>query len=1267
MEDNSTFRQLTGAGIHGIFFRFRKTVLIAASGILFLILLLFYHSENTDFAGNKAVDQKVKDSFVEAFHNEFRTLENYHGDLIKKISQKGIGALTTDDNRNKSNSAAFSLDGKFIAGFSLLSQLDTEQFLKLKKERALILLNSLRADLAISSEINFQGSRYLLVSVTILDKFYSLKNQYDDPDNFFTGFEKKAGTTVSFTGSGSKNDLQLTSPDGRVLAVVTLENSDSNRIKSSVFLTVFRIFLFVASTLLLFHACYLFITGAKSKFRTGLETVKPGYLFPGVLIALFMVLSLRIFLLNFDAGILLGLKDFDNPANYSSPFGFGVAGSPVNLLITSFLGTIFTATLLSAVIRNNRKQSNHPSILAIRAVISIFLSVLLLRGFAAVQRSIVYDSSLRYFMGDSILPGKDVILMNISILMASFTLISLTVMFIASAINSLHLSLNRLKFASKPGILLPALKIIAVVVSILPGLLYFAVFEKEMILPLPSLLISLLLLVAVYFVLGKQNALVSTFLVIALISSTSSIILLSKFNEDLEKDSLKKIALEINRPTDTFMRFLVQQSLSIVLRMNVSPQDNEATLTGMAFRVWSGSILNGEVYPCKISIYKGATQKDIFSPFGIPSLNEFNDAPDTSLTDIAIRDSSVSEGKLITGAIPFAESDSTKYFAVVTILKRDFHVPGAGIPLFMRPETNPVNDIIDLRRMSIFKFVNDTPIGSFGAVQIPDKEIVKIRDKYKSGRVEELYRTTISGQEASIFYLLSNQGEVNSLTVLILKDKDPVRILFNFFKLFFLHSLFILLLLLVVAIVRFRKIYELFFRFRFQLTVSFMIMSAIPILALALFNRDNQASVDEKNRYFALKSRAEKVKQIVQTLEPGSTSLNLTGIPSSIYRDGKLFFISPNEAKAPFIPGYLQLPATSPGLVPVEDFFLTQHFDRYKYFSFSHSWLNNGKIYTVLVNDISDRDEQSLTLLEFDVFLFGVYSLAIILTSILATFISGRISSPLLKLTKATNSVALGNFDYDISSGNKGEIGELIRGFRYMTDELKKNQDEIALLEREAAWKEMAKQVAHEVKNPLTPMKLSVQHLLSAYKDGAPNLPELTEKILVSILKQIEILNQTASEFSRFAKMPGFQPHPVNISSLILEIKDLYTGSPLRFEFRSELENAFILGDESYFKRSMINLTKNAIQAGASSVTVKLIQIENEYELTVLDNGKGITEETASKIFEINFTTKVTGTGLGLKLTRRFVESVGGSIELLKSDEGTLFKMKFPVFKEKLD
>jgi nitrogen fixation/metabolism regulation signal transduction histidine kinase len=262
------------------------------------------------------------------------------------------------------------------------------------------------------------------------------------------------------------------------------------------------------------------------------------------------------------------------------------------------------------------------------------------------------------------------------------------------------------------------------------------------------------------------------------------------------------------------------------------------------------------------------------------------------------------------------------------------------------------------------------------------------------------------------------------------------------------------------------------------------------------------------------------------------------------------------------------------------------------------------------------------------------------------------------------NSVALGNFEYEISSSSRGEIGELIRGFRYMTDELRKNQDEIALLEREAAWKEMAKQVAHEVKNPLTPMKLSVQHLLSAQKDNAHNLPALTEKILNSLLKQIEILNQTASEFSKFAKMPGFEPHKIEIVSLISEIKDLYTGSPTRLIFATSLSEALINGDESFFKRSIINLIRNAVQAGASSVTLSLSLIGNQYELMVSDNGKGISAENRDKIFEINFTTKATGTGLGLKLTRRFVESAGGSIELLDKKPGTHFRITFPVFND---
>jgi signal transduction histidine kinase len=197
-------------------------------------------------------------------------------------------------------------------------------------------------------------------------------------------------------------------------------------------------------------------------------------------------------------------------------------------------------------------------------------------------------------------------------------------------------------------------------------------------------------------------------------------------------------------------------------------------------------------------------------------------------------------------------------------------------------------------------------------------------------------------------------------------------------------------------------------------------------------------------------------------------------------------------------------------------------------------------------------------------------------------------------------------------------------------------------------------------------MKLSVQHLLSAYKDNAPNLAALTEKILNTVLKQIDILNTTATEFSKFAKMPGFTPNPINITTLISEVKDLYTGSPLSFVFTSSLTEVNIMGDESYFKRAVINLVKNAIQAGATEVIVNLDLSEQGYILLISDNGKGIPPEIREKIFDINFTTKATGTGLGLKLTRRFVESVAGTMELLDKQPGTYFKIIFPKIEKKI-
>ncbi|MBK7866330.1 MAG: hypothetical protein IPJ75_04660 [Ignavibacteriales bacterium] len=200
-------------------------------------------------------------------------------------------------------------------------------------------------------------------------------------------------------------------------------------------------------------------------------------------------------MLEFEAGKLLGLAVFDNPVNYSSPFGFGVAKSPINLLITTFLGAMFAVFVVHHHYKN--QADNHGSIF--RLIISILAGsaglILVTRALAAIQRSIVYDSSLRYFLGDSIIPGKDVTMMNICIVLASFTLIAVATLIlhrlIESWINLFEKIPGEKSRELKSRVLTPAGWIIPMVTF----LLFFAVQDSELIPTLPSLLLIIVMLI----------------------------------------------------------------------------------------------------------------------------------------------------------------------------------------------------------------------------------------------------------------------------------------------------------------------------------------------------------------------------------------------------------------------------------------------------------------------------------------------------------------------------------------------------------------------------------------------------------------------------------------------------------------------------------------------------------------------------------------------------------------------------------------------------
>jgi nitrogen fixation/metabolism regulation signal transduction histidine kinase len=294
--------------------------------------------------------------------------------------------------------------------------------------------------------------------------------------------------------------------------------------------------------------------------------------------------------------------------------------------------------------------------------------------------------------------------------------------------------------------------------------------------------------------------------------------------------------------------------------------------------------------------------------------------------------------------------------------------------------------------------------------------------------------------------------------------------------------------------------------------------------------------------------------------------------------------------------------------------------------------------------------------------------LLILITMSLAVFISGRLTSPLALLSARLASVELGKKSEHLSYKGNDEIGELVKQYNRMVDEIEESASKLANSEREYAWREMAKQIAHEIKNPLTPMKLNVQQLLKSWKDGAPGFEEKLEGFSRNQIEQIDNLSLIASAFSSFAKMPGTNPSEVNLLEQIETTLELFKNTDnttflVQWPHESKV---FIFADKEHLNGIFSNLFKNSIQAipqnrkGLIKVTLEVIK--NKAVISVSDNGSGISDALQKRLFTPNFTTKSSGMGLGLSIVRKYVEEANGKIWFeSEADKGTTFFIEFPL------
>lgn len=333
----------------------------------------------------------------------------------------------------------------------------------------------------------------------------------------------------------------------------------------------------------------------------------------------------------------------------------------------------------------------------------------------------------------------------------------------------------------------------------------------------------------------------------------------------------------------------------------------------------------------------------------------------------------------------------------------------------------------------------------------------------------------------------------------------------------------------------------------------------------------------------------------------------------------------------------------------------------------TYTYINDTRFKPIGIVNLQYFEDNTFNNKELTEFLFrlgGVYLIMLLSAIFLAYFISKYITRSLQTISDKINRTNLTRQNEKIYIENPGlEIGKLVDSYNRMIDELEESAVKLAKSEREQAWREMAKQVAHEIKNPLTPLRLTVQNFERKFDPNDPEIQTKVKEFSKTLVQQIDTMSNIATAFSSFANMPAQQNETLNVVKIVKLALEIFTEDYIHFI--ADEEEIIAKLDRTQLIRVITNLVKNAIQAVPDVESPRiLVTVSSEgqnVKISVADNGVGISDEFRQKVFEPKFTTKSSGTGLGLGMVKNIVENYGGTINFTSQvGKGTVFTVRFP-------
>ncbi|MDR0812188.1 MAG: HAMP domain-containing histidine kinase [Paludibacter sp.] len=572
--------------------------------------------------------------------------------------------------------------------------------------------------------------------------------------------------------------------------------------------------------------------------------------------------------------------------------------------------------------------------------------------------------------------------------------------------------------------------------------------------------------------------------------------------------------------------------------------------------------------------------------------------------------------------------------------------------------------------------------------------------KYRNGKLEyfsgnasfPVHQNWKTAENADYFHIKENEKHfyvycIDEAQQIVLSRENPYEL--TSYIVYFAYCLVIFLFLAYIMIWFYlhfinKKSWQMGFTMRFQyifvglLIISFLGIFYVSVDFIKQFNQKEQISqLEHKKNY--IRSRLQEMYYWVDNLSAVNTQRMNFDLQELSYMYKTDIFVYDNEG---FLVGSSQPLIFSKRLISnkispdvlleknsninrEENIGSLQYLTGYTDF-FNGDYLQIGYI---AVPQFLSSTETRTVIESFLSVIIHIYLIIIVLTILLVLFLGKRLSLPLRQIETKLKQMKFGHRNEKIDYQSFDEIGQLVAQYNRTIDELEKSAELLAQSERESAWKTMARQIAHEINNPLTPMKLTIQQLQRLRKNGDERFDAMFDKSADTLVEQIDNLSHIAGTFSNFAKMPAPRFEKVDVAAKLYSVTQLFISSQEETEihYSGVTAGIFTQADAEQLTQVFNNLLKNAVQSiptdRRGKIDVSISKVDKYVKISIKDNGCGISDEIVDKLFVPNFTTKSSGMGLGLSITKNIIEQMKGKINFIsRVGEGSEFFVELPVY-----